>query len=435
MRTMNNTKSLGFKELLAIAVGGMVGGGIFTILGISVSMVGVLAPVAIALGGVVAWLAAYAYVKLGVYYEDEGGAYAFFTRTFSGWHLGASIIGWFTIFGYISTLALYAYTFSSYAISGFEFAQNEYIRKLVAIGIIALFTFINIWSVKGMGEIEDLMVYSKLIILVVISLVLIYFAKVDMTTFMGMIQSEFEDTTVLSILIVSSVTFVAYEGFELVLNGVNDMKDPEINIPKSIYTSIVLVSLIYFIIALSAVLAIPANDLIQNKESALATGAGAIMGNLGQNLVIFGAILATSSAINGTLFGSSHELSRVAEDGYMPSKLGVKVDGIPKLSIITMAVIASSLVLIGGLRLILEFGSITFLLVSLLMAIANFTLRKETNSSFCISLFSILGLSLGTILILYYEYQTHVEQLLFIGFLYFALAVGAWIYAYRAAHR
>ena len=74
-------KNLGFKELLAIAVGGMVGGGIFTILGISVSMVGALAPFAIALGGVVAWFAAYSYVQLGLYYKDEGATYAFFNLT------------------------------------------------------------------------------------------------------------------------------------------------------------------------------------------------------------------------------------------------------------------------------------------------------------------------------------------------------------------
>ncbi len=119
------TKNLGFKELLAIAIGGMVGGGIFTILGISVSMVGALAPFAIALGGGVAWFAAYSYVKLGVYYKDEGATYAFFKRTYPSSHLAASFIGWYTIFGYISTLALYVYTFSSYGISGFSFSENE----------------------------------------------------------------------------------------------------------------------------------------------------------------------------------------------------------------------------------------------------------------------------------------------------------------------
>jgi amino acid transporter len=74
---MSRKTNLGFKELVAIAVGGMVGGGIFTILGIAVSIVGFMAPFAIALGGVIAFFAAYSYVKLGVYYKDEGATYSF----------------------------------------------------------------------------------------------------------------------------------------------------------------------------------------------------------------------------------------------------------------------------------------------------------------------------------------------------------------------
>ena len=151
----------------------MVGGGIFTILGISVSMIGVFTPIAILIGGMIAFLAAYSYIKLGVYYKDEGASYSFYKKTFPGSPFAASLIGWWVIFGYISTLALYAYTFASYAISGFTFADSEWIRKLVAGAVILTFTLINIWSVKGMGKIEDLMVYSKLVILVVISFVLI----------------------------------------------------------------------------------------------------------------------------------------------------------------------------------------------------------------------------------------------------------------------
>jgi amino acid transporter len=418
--------------LLAVAVGGMVGGGIFTILGISVSMVGTLAPFAIVIGGVIAWFAAYSYVKLGVYYKDEGATYSFFKRTYPSSHLAASFIGWYTIFGYISTLALYAYTFSSYAISGFDFAQNDTVRKAIAIFIIGLFSLINIWSVKGMGEIEDIMVYSKLIILFVISVVLIIFAKVDLHQFIGMMQHDVQTTPLLSVLIVSSVTFVAYEGFQLVINAVNEMDNPEINIPKAIYSAIILVALIYFIISLAAVLAIPAEDLIKNKESALATGAGNIMGTLGQNLVIFGALLATSSAINGTLFGASHQMARIADDGYLPKFFTLRKGSIPARAIIGMAVISSLLIAAGGLRLILEFGSITFLLVSLLMSIGNFKIRKATNSSLSITLISIFGLSAGSILILYYEFQNNPKQLLFIAFIYIILTIGAWTYAHFA---
>ena len=91
---------------------------------------------------------------------------------------------------------------------------------LVASVVILVFTLINIWSVKGMGKIEDVMVYTKLVILIVISFVLINNSQ---TTIPVLLQSE-KDIGLLSILIVASLTFVAYEGFQLVINAVNEME-------------------------------------------------------------------------------------------------------------------------------------------------------------------------------------------------------------------
>ncbi len=422
-------KNLGLAELIAIALGGMVGGGIFTILGISVSMIGNLTPIAIIIGGLIASLAAYSYVKLGLYYQDEGATYSFYKRTYPNSHFSASAIGWFIIFGYISTLALYSYTFSSYAISSTDFADNIWIRKAIAIGVIGIFTLINIWSVNGMGKIEDLMVYTKLIVLTMISVVLIQHGTTDFGTFIKNMTLDAENSGVFSILIVASLTFVAYEGFQLVINAVSEMTNPQKNIPRAIYAAISLAILIYVIISVGALFAIPTEEIIKNKEYALAAGAGNILGSLGTNLVIFGAILATSSAISGTVFGSSRQMSVVAKDGYFPSWLSIRKNNIPQNAIIGMAIMASLLIVIGGLELILEFGSITFLLVSLLMAVANYKIREKTNSSTFLTALSIFGLSVGGVLILYYEFTTKWEQMIAIIILYVTLGIGAWIYA------
>jgi amino acid transporter len=418
-------KALGVPELIAIALGGMVGGGIFTILGISVSMIGAFTPLAIILGGVFASLAAYSYIKLSVYYKDEGATYSFYKRTFPKSPFAASLIGWCVIFGYISTLALYAYTFSSYAISGFAFADSEWVRKLVAGAVILIFTLINIWSVKGMGKIEDIMVYTKLVILVVISFVLINNSQ---TTLPVLLQDN-NDTSALSILIVASITFVAYEGFQLVINAVNEMEKPEINIPKAIYSAIFLAALIYVVISLGAILAIPFDEIIKNKEYALASGAEHVLGHWGTELVIVGALLATSSAISGTVFGASRQMSVIARDGYFPSILAKHINHIPIYSIVCMSVLAFFLVLAGNLQVILEFGSVTFLLISLLMAYANYKIKHLTNSSRIITVISIIGLMVGTILIFYYEFNNQPQQMFFIGVIYMLLTAGSWLYS------
>ena len=418
-------KALGIPELIAIALGGMVGGGIFTILGISVSMIGALTPIAIIMGGILAALAAYSYIKLGVYYKDEGATYSFYKRTFPNSPFAASLIGWWVIFGYISTLALYSYTFASYAISGFAFADSELVRKLVAGAIIAVFMIINVWSVKGMGKIEDLMVYTKLIILVVISFVLINNSHASLPT---LLQNN-SDITIFDILIVASITFVAYEGFQLVINAVNEMERPERNIPRAIYSAIFLAILIYLVISLGAILAIPFEDIIKNKEYALASGAEKILGHWGTELVILGALLATSSAISGTVFGASRQMAVIAKDGYFPAILAKRKNQIPVYAIITMSSMAFCLVLAGSLEVILEFGSVTFLLVSLLMAYANYTIHDLTDSSVFLTVFSLFGLFLGTVFIIYFEISTHIQQMIFIGVLYGILTLGSWLYS------
>ena len=364
-----------------------------------------------------------------MYYKDEGASFSFVKKTFPASHFAPSLIGWLVIFGYISTLALYAYTFSSYALSGFSVAHVEWIRKLVAVGIIGIFTLVNVWSVNGMGKIEDVMVYTKLIILIIISVLLIKFGSSNFSAFVTNISSDFKNSGVLNILIVASITFVAYEGFQLVINAVNEMRKPEKNISRAIYTAIVLAILLYLVISAGAVLAIPAQDIIKNKEFALASGAGKILGVFGSNLVILGAILATSSAISGTLFGASRQMHSVSIEGYFPSPLKKLRKNIPVRGVLLMAAVSSLLILAGGLQLILEFGSITFLLVSLLMALTNFKLRKKTDSSPIITILVIIVLGIGSILILYYEFKYDLKQMLFIVGLYAVLAVCALIYA------
>ncbi|WP_373071576.1 APC family permease [Sulfurimonas sp.] len=421
-------KSLGLPELIAIALGGMIGGGIFSVLGISVSMIGVYTPIAFIVGGVLALLAAYSYVKLALYYRDEGATYSFYKKTFPKSKFAASVVGWWVTFGYISTLALYSYTFASYAISGFEFANSEIARKAVAGFIILLFTLVNVWSVKGMGKIEDIMVYTKLVILIIISFVLINNSN---TTIPTIIQNH-EDMQISSVLIVASLTFVAYEGFQLVINAVNEMENPRLNIPRAIYSSIVITTLVYAVIAIGAIMAIPFENIIQNQEYALASGAGEVLGNIGAELVIIGALLATSSAISGTLFGASRLMSVIANDGYFPKFLTKRENNIPVYSIVTMALLTFCLILSGNLVVILEFGSVTFLLVSLLMAYANFKIRSVTNSSLIVTLISVFGLISGTLAILFYESSTDIEQIYYIGGLYMLLTFFAWVFTYRS---
>lgn len=418
-------KELRLPELIAIAIGGMVGGGIFSILGVSVEQIGNATPIAILIGGVLAFFAAYSYVRLALLYKDEGATYSFFKKTFPKSKLASSIIGWLIVFGYISTMALYAFTFASYFCSQFEQLNNPISNKIVAGLIITVFAVINLISVKGMGKIEDILVYTKVVILLLISGFLSGRGNIN-----NMLPVLEPNSTLSGILIVSAITFVAYEGFQLVIHAYNEMENPQRNIPRAIYSSIAIATTLYVGLAIAALSVIPKAHLIADKEYALAAGARDILGYWGQFIVIFGALLATSSAISGTLFGASRLMAVIATDGYLPKVLSKKIKTyIPINAIILMSLLAIVLLLTGGLQVILEFGSITFIIVSFLMALSNYVKRKETGSSAAMSIISMIGLFVAGVLIFVFEFQQNREQMVFILSIYVILAIGAYIYS------
>lgn len=72
----------------------------------------------------------------------------------------------------------------------------------------------------------------------------------------------------------------------------------------------------------------------RNKNLGFAAGAGNAIGRLGTNLVILVTILATSSAIIGTVFGSSRQIAVIAQDGYLPKLLAKRKKIFPSMPLL-----------------------------------------------------------------------------------------------------
>ncbi|MFT7678418.1 MAG: amino acid transporter [Planctomycetota bacterium] len=425
--TKKREKALGRLELLAIALGGMVGGGIFSILGVSVANIGNLTPVAIAIGGALALAAAYSYVQLAKLYRDEGATYSFFKLTFPESHMAASLIGWIVIFGYISTLALYAFTFGAYMTSAFDLPHPGLATKAAAAGVLIFFAIINLVSVRGMGKSEDLMVYTKLILLALIAAVLISYGDVS-----NMEPVFAPDLSWSMLFMTAAITFVAFEGFQLAIHATEETADPDRDIPWAIYAAIATATAVYILLSVAALMAIPKNELILNKESALAVGAARAIGTPGQVIVILGAVLASCSAIIGTIFGASRLMAVIASDGYLPSILARRnKDHIPGPAIIAMTLTAILMVTLGDLEELLEFSSITFIIVSLLMAHANFKKRKETGTPAVLAIAAMIFLAIGMFAIFRYQWLFHIRALAVTLGIYAALGAGATTYAWR----
>ncbi|MGD8329681.1 MAG: amino acid permease, partial [Acidobacteriota bacterium] len=108
---MSDSK-LGLNAAWSMAVGGMVGGGIFSTLGVVITIAGSWAWLSFVAGGLVALMAAYSYVKLAGHYGEGGGAFTFLREIHEEGFAGT--LSWVLIIGYVLTNAVYAFTFGQY---------------------------------------------------------------------------------------------------------------------------------------------------------------------------------------------------------------------------------------------------------------------------------------------------------------------------------
>src|SRR5256885_9668236 len=122
---------IGMLAAVSIGIGGMVGAGIFSILGVVAQAAGNAMWLAFAIGGVVALLSTYSYAKLGAAFPSAGGAVHFLVKSYGDGVLagGLNLFMWA---GYIISFALYATAVCSYAATLLTTAHSPLLVKSLA---------------------------------------------------------------------------------------------------------------------------------------------------------------------------------------------------------------------------------------------------------------------------------------------------------------
>jgi amino acid transporter len=409
----SEAKSLGLPELIAMGVGGMIGGGIFTVLGIAVDVSGHAAPFAFAVGSCVALVAGYSYVKLALTFRSDGASFTYIERAFPNHPNLAGVTGWTVIVGYVGTLALYAFTFGAYGADLLGSPGSGVARAFLSSGVLLFFMVVNILGAHASGRAEDLIVYTKIILLAL-------FAVIGLSTVDADHLTPVFNQGVSSVFIGGAIIFVAFEGFQLITNSVTETRDPDRNIPRGIYGSIIITSLIYVAIAVVGVGNLTPAEIASAKEYALAVAAQPVLGEAGRVLVGIAALLATSSAINATEFGASRMMAEMATERMMPHAFSFRsrTRHVPWLAVITMTGLALTFTVTNTLESIAEFSSLTFLLVSIAVCVANFRLRKKTGSNPWLIVAGITLMTVTVALLLGHLWQSDTRTLVSIGTLY-----------------
>ena len=308
-------RSIGLIGAISIGIGGMVGGGIFAVLGVAAESAGGATPLAFLFAGGIAGLTAYSYAKLSVAHQSAGGTVAIVDSVFGVSDVTGSlnVVLWA---GYIATTALYATAFGNYAASllpGGAGGGGLVVRALILIGV-ALPWIINLTNAGLIARSEGVVVAVKMTILLVV-------VAAGVPTVSGQRLAVSTWPSPLGIVGAGMLIFVAYEGFELIANSSADILRPERNLPRAFGLSVGIVVILYLAISAVVVGSMSPEEIRKAADFALAQAASASLGRFGFVLVGLSAVLATFSAINATLFGSARLSYTLASEGELPGLL------------------------------------------------------------------------------------------------------------------
>ena len=395
--TATNANRVSFAAAVSIGIGGMVGAGIFSILGVVAQVAGDAMWLSFAIGGVVALLSTYSYAKLGATFPSAGGAVHFLVKSFGDGILagGLNLFMWA---GYIISLALYAAAFGHYAATFFTTTPSALFVKSLAIGAVVLLTLVNAFGAKIMGRSETAIVAIKVAILVLFAGVGLWFVKPENLS--PALWPEFK-----SILFGAGVLFIGYEGFGLVTNAAGDMDDPHKMLPRALYTAVILVIIIYLAVAVTVTGNLTNDQIAAAADYALAEAARPFLGEWGFRLIAIAALFSTASAINATLFGSANVCYMIAKDGELPSGLSrtewEQLTGGLLLTSILVIVVTLAFDLSG----IAMMGSAAFLLVYATVNAGHLRVLKQTGANVVIVWLSLVTCLIVFAMLAIYTYQ------------------------------
>ncbi|MCH2193131.1 APC family permease [Kordia sp.] len=417
------SKKIGLKEAMSIGIGGMVGGGIFAVLGLAVSLAQGGTPIAFLFAGLLALITSYSYVKLSMKYPDRGGTVKFMNQGFgkSIFSGGINNLLWIS---YIIMLSLYASAFGSYAPNLFSIFDTPIDFHIYSSLIIIIATAINYYSIKVVGKIESYAVIIKLVILLSFILIGVY-GLIGNPNLSQLSTANWE--TSIKLLTGGMVIFVAYEGFELIANAAPDIKNPKKNIPKAYYYSVVFVILLYVIIAAVTVGSLPFEQITTAEDYVLAEAAKPMLGKIGFSIITVAALISTFSAINASLYGGSRVSYEIAEDDELPHQLTYKLWNQP-IGLLITAVLTLIIANLLKLESISTAGSVGFLLIFAIVNYVGFKLRKEINGNFIIPLFGFIACILALVVLISQQIKTNKTGVIIAVSIIVICFVLEWIY-------
>ncbi|HZC50280.1 MAG TPA: amino acid permease, partial [Nitrososphaeraceae archaeon] len=328
-------RTLGLLDVVMIGIAGMIGGAIFVLVGPAIGLAGSAVIIAFIINGIITLFTAMGYAELGSAMPEAGGGYLWVREGLP--RPNAFISGWMAWFAHIVAGSLYAVGYGSFQFSLLQMLGIIgdqpllgiiHLDKLIAVASIAAFTYVN---VKGASETSKLgIVVTAIQLGTIFALIGAGFLTISNNPeWNSNILTNFAPIGIGGIVAAMGLTFIAFEGYEIIVQTGEEIKNPKKNIPRAIFISLTLVVLLYCLVAFVSIGAIfpqnigniPAWKFIgQNGDLGISKAAELFL-PYGFFIILAGGIVSSLAALNATTYSSARVAFAMGRHYNLPYQL------------------------------------------------------------------------------------------------------------------
>jgi amino acid transporter len=384
--------SLSLAGSIALGTGVMIGAGIFALLGQVAELSGTWFPYIFILGAVISGFSAYSYIKVSNTYPSAGGIAMILQKAYGKSTITASAVLLMALSMVINE-SLVARTFGSYTLQLFEVENKEVWIPILGVTLLIGAFLINISGNKLIGKSSQFMSFIKIAGIAIFAIGALWAVGFSLE---GLIPKAVDnsDFSAASYIGALALSILAYKGFTTITNSGGEIEEPKKNVGRSIIISLLICTLVYFLVAFAVNSSLTITEIINAKDYSLAEAAKPAFGDYGLYFTVAIAIIATISGVIASIFAVSRMTAMLTEMKLIPhSHLGMP-GRIQKHMLVYVVVIAILLTVFFDLSRIASIGAIFYLIMDMIVHWGVYKhLRKEVKAKGIIVL-TAMGLDL-----------------------------------------
>lgn len=383
-------RTLGLTDIIMVGIAAMIGGAIFVLTGPAIGLAGSAVIIAFVINGIITLFTAMVYAELGSAMPEAGGGYLWIREGLP--RPNAFISGWMAWFAHIVAGSLYSVGFGAFAYSLLHVAgvlPSQIllgvfpIDKLIAVASIAAFTYVNVKGTSETGKTGTIVTVVQLGAILAI-IVFGLWGILNNPGWEQRLSEQFLPLGISGMVAAMGLTFIAFEGYEIIVQTGEEVKNPKRNIPKAIFISLAIVVALYGLMALVALAATKAPDgmpawkfIGDSGELGISKAVDLFM-PYGAFVVLAGGIVSTLAALNATTFSSARVALAMGRNYNLPHKLSEihPVNKTPYVAAIVSGIIMATMAYALPLNDIALAAGVIFLLLFTQVNISVITIRR-----------------------------------------------------------